>query len=475
MSDNRVPSSLEPESRGGETAEQGFAFQESVLLAYLPYWLSLDGFQGLIRESIGDTEVAIFTPGRGVSREFLEVKDYRLTPTPFWDEIRRFMAVDAGSPNTFQWFRLVAHDVSEELRPLLNGLRRVRSPYGFYDSSSGVVLNSIADYKDVVLGLGQSEAVAEFLYARVLIDTTAALAHNQGFGLFFSNMTEAIPAFGTLSAPIYRSIYEALRQRVSPINTPVSRREIEATINAAIPEEHRPFIPIRLHTAIQEELNRKDLVLDWAAFFGRDNKTYPEPSRWNSEVIGQLIEVKEFILRNRTHRHLCVTGNRRLSASLCIGSVFSATSGFTVEMEYREGVWWKTNDHAGEEDAVQLSVTQPEVLGEHLVVSIGIPRDIGVAVQNYLSDQEAPGLPTLNISFTQPIISARQANAVVARIKAEMLHAIALTRANQVHLFCAVPAFIALLLGHRLNATAPIQCYEFVAPNTYMPTCVLRL
>jgi hypothetical protein len=61
---NRTPSLLEPESYGGENCERGLNFQESTLLAYLPGWLALDGFCQLTRESIGDTEAAIFVPSR---------------------------------------------------------------------------------------------------------------------------------------------------------------------------------------------------------------------------------------------------------------------------------------------------------------------------------------------------------------------------------------------------------------------------
>jgi SMODS-associated and fused to various effectors sensor domain len=35
----------------------------------------------------------------------------------------------------------------------------------------------------------------------------------------------------------------------------------------------------------------------------------------------------------------------------------------------------------------------------------------------------------------------------------------------------AGPAFLALLLGHRINATAPIQSYEWVGSGKYVPTC----
>lgn len=45
---------------------------------------------------------------------------------------------------------------------------------------------------------------------------------------------------------------------------------------------------------------------------------------------------------------------------------------------------------------------------------------------------------------------------------------------TKIDLFFAGPSHVALFLGHRLNATAPIQCYEWVGSAKYVPTCLLR-
>ncbi|MBI4640000.1 MAG: SAVED domain-containing protein [Candidatus Tectomicrobia bacterium] len=47
------------------------------------------------------------------------------------------------------------------------------------------------------------------------------------------------------------------------------------------------------------------------------------------------------------------------------------------------------------------------------------------------------------------------------------------TGSKQIDLFFAGPASLALFLGHRLNATAPIQCYEHVSTGHYIATCRL--
>src|SRR5690349_10327354 len=99
-----VPSLLEPESRGGDTADSGLSFQEQVTLAYLPAWLAQDGFTAIIREAIGDTEAKFFVPGHGFAIDLLEVKNHALPPAEFWREIERFQKLDGGAPGTFRRF-----------------------------------------------------------------------------------------------------------------------------------------------------------------------------------------------------------------------------------------------------------------------------------------------------------------------------------------------------------------------------------
>lgn len=147
-SEHLTPSLLEPQSRGGDIAEGGFSFQEQVMLARIPAWLAQDGFTAMIREGIGDVEAKFFVPGRGFAIEFLEVKDHTLQPSKFLNEIQRFREVDAGSPNTYQQFILVAAGVSRDLEPLVNGLRRVRNPQDFYEENSTVKENSFKEYTD---------------------------------------------------------------------------------------------------------------------------------------------------------------------------------------------------------------------------------------------------------------------------------------------------------------------------------------
>jgi hypothetical protein len=84
-------------------------------------------------------------------------------------------------------------------------------------------------------------------------------------------------------------------------------------------------------------------------------------------------------------------------------------------------------------------------------------------------------MPSLHLKGQDPIVSPEQANLAVRDIKERLSNALHRTGAQQIDLFFAGPAFLALFLGHRLNATAPTQCYEHIETGHYVPTCRLWL
>lgn len=94
-------------------------------------------------------------------------------------------------------------------------------------------------------------------------------------------------------------------------------------------------------------------------------------------------------------------------------------------------------------------------------------------VDEYLQKQGLYDLPRLHIKGDASIVSPQQANLVTGKIKSLISENVVQSGAKQIDLFIASPAFLALFLGHRLNATAPVQCYERVAASQYVPTCLL--
>jgi hypothetical protein len=474
------PSLLERQSTGGDIGEGGINFQAEVVLSYIPKWLRVEGFTSMLREGMVDTEAMFFIPGRGYKKEAVEVKDNSVIPSKFWEEFERFKELETASPGEYQWFTMASAGISKELHPITNGLRRIRDPYDFYEGST-ILDNSYGEYSQRVKDAGRSDADADFLFKRVLIDSDLSTARDHGFALFQHSLQEHLPQYRDISGSVMRDIYADLTTFVkSRRNQPFFRIELERALRNRIPECSLPPIdPVRMHTAINDletGADRTALRFEWAQFFDAGSEGYPPPEAWNRRLLGELRETKDWILKHRETRRIALTGNRRLSASLAIGSVFSAVAGFSVDMTYREGTLWATDTHANS-DTPAYPLT-PDALpqltkGNRLAVSVSIIHDIAAEVKSSLMQIGLGDFPQLHIRGEHPISSPQQTNLAVRGIKRLISEALSITGAHQIDLFFAGPAFLALFLGHRLNATAPVQCYERVSPGRYVPTCLL--
>jgi len=476
MSDKLKPSLLEPESQGGDTAEGGFTFQENVLLSKIPLWLSYESFTMLIREAIGDIEAKFFTPNHGFQIELIECKNYQLTPSVFWAEINRFIEIDKGSPGTYRWFTLASAGLSEALKPLVNGIRRLRGPYAFYDLQSGVFNNSFGDYIKVVENLSHSKEDAQFLFEKVSIEPDFQLAKDHGQALFRQAINDHLPEYTDLPSRLIGDMFDALTSFVKTRkNEPVTSSDLNSVMRNKIPIELLPpDHPILIHTAVSNaEDSGKSILFNWADFFGGDSRTFPSSDIWNQKMLSELNKTKDWIIENRSIRRLKFTGNRRLSTALAIGSVFSAVSGFSVDLVYR-GETWSTDTYPSiETPQYHLDSYFRGGTGDHLVISIGILRNISPEVDAAIKQLGLLNMPALHLVGTQAILSPDQANSIVNDLKNYISNALTESKAKYIDLFYAGPSHLALFLGHRLNATAPVQCYERVGPEHYVTTCIL--
>ena len=475
-----LPSLLERQSSGGDIGEGGINFQADVILSYIPKWLSIEGFTSMLREGMVDAEAMFFVPGHGYKKEAVEVKDNVVIPSKFWAEVDRFKDIDVASPGDYQWFTFAAAGLSKELHPILNGLRRIRDPYSFYEGSP-LMENSYDEYSRRVRDAGRSDEDAEFLFKRVLIDGNLSTVRDHGFAIFQHSLHLHLPHYLDVPSPIVKDIYSDLSTLVrSKRNTPISRIELEKVLRHRVPNHFLPSVSrLKVHTAIEDlepATDQRAVRFQWTRFFEPGSEGYPPPDKWNTDVVGELQETKEWILKHRDTRRIVLSGTRRLSASLAIGSVFSAVAGFYIEMIYRDGVVWATDAHAdAETPSYPLTPDDLPQLrkADRLVVSVSIIQNISDEVDSSLKESGLTDASKLHIRGEQPITSPQQANLAVRGIKTLICDALSKTGARQLDLFFAGPAFLALFLGHRLNATMWVQCHERIAPGRYVPTCLL--
>jgi len=477
---DKVPSLLERESRGGDVADGGLSFQESVMMSYVPTWLTHEGFEEMTRESMGDIEAKFFVPGRESARELIEVKNHRILPAEFWEEVGRFRDLDDGSPDTFHRFVLVGKELGEDVKRLKNGLERVRGPHSFYEGTP-IEETSFAGYAEMIVGMGHCEDDARFLFERVEIRDDLTTDEAQWRGVFTGELFSHFPEYEELPGKIVGDVYEGLGDLLrSRRNRSIPRKEVERRILGRVPVAIRPPVrPVVVRTSISDEKEEagpeiRPIRLDWKDFSGGDGRSYPPPAEWDDRLIGELRQTKEWILRHRSTRRVRLTGNRRHSAALAVGAVFSAVTGFAVEMEVRGGQLWATDAYPTEETPnFPVSASGDVFACERLVVSVGVMRDISDAVEESLDALGLAGAPTLHLHSNEAVRSAEHANKAAKVLKDTIVETLWRSGGARVELFFAGPAFLAMALGHGVNAVAPMRCHEWGSDGSYVPTCEL--
>ncbi|WP_066385767.1 CD-NTase-associated endodeoxyribonuclease Cap4 [Neobacillus mesonae] len=478
MSENNIsrPSLLEPESTGGDIADGGFEFQRNIILNKIPYWLSFEGFTSLIWESIGDIEAKFFIPGIGLVNEAVEAKNHSVTPTEFWAEIERFKRIDKGSPGTYRWFTLSCTAVSPTINPLINGLKRIRNPYPFYDNSSGIFQNSYDAYKNIVLGMGKDEETAEFIFNKVLIENTWGSLNAQSEGMFSDSLSKNFPVFDDLPRKKTNIVYSSLIDLlVSRRNEPVARKEIEEKLSSVFDNPNDFLKFTLLETKIDnDELSGKEITFQWHSFFGGKDRVYPSTEKWQSQMIKELYETKDWIKRNRNNLNILLNGNRRNSTAMAIGHTFSAVAGFNITMEHR-GKLWETHQHPTlNTPDYPIKINLNAENSKKLIVVVAIMKEnMKEEVLSFLKESGETNNSVLEITSSIPIVSSDQANKAINQIKENVKNNSAKIGAEEIEFFYAGPSHFSLFLGHRWNAMPKTQCYEWIGTGKYIQSVTL--
>ena len=470
---SKLGSLLEKDATGGEIAEHGFSFQEGMLLARLPAWLAQSGFSQVIREALGDTEANFFVPGRGSCREFNEYKDHRLTPSEFWPEIDRFLELERAHAGVYRSYRLVCVDVNDALRALCRALDRARRALPFYDGVSSIRDVTFDELAERVMdGSERDHAYAEFVFKKVEIDFEAPRSLDLALASFRDSLERYLPESGALNGTQVRAVRDALGVLIaSRVAEPISRSELVEALRSAVPEVEFPTLDrTRLLTTSKQASpweERPELVLDWERFSGGGKRAFPGAEEWR-DGLEELTQTRDWIRSIGAPRTIRLEGTRRLSASVALGSTFSATGGFVIEVENR-GELLRTDQHAGPETPpYEWNAEEGEgERADEIAVVLSVKRTIADDVRSFLAGSRPVELV---LHSSDAMLSADQMNLAVERTKERISSVISKTGASVVHLFLAVPSPFALFLGHRLNATCSIQCYEHTGGAYYAPT-----
>lgn len=162
-------------------------------------------------------------------------------------------------------------------------------------------------------------------------------------------------------------------------------------------------------------------------------------------------------------RRVLVRGAMRLPVWFASGAALRHVRGFSVTA-VQHGEYWSSDD-AAESGGLVVTEIAPLEFGADLAIAIGVAVDPTEEVTGFITGERLPVGRLAVISPKHgPGPQAIRDGATAASMGVALMHeARQLLRqadADRIHLFLAVPAGLALLIGHRWNALRPTVVYE---------------
>lgn len=197
-------------------------------------------------------------------------------------------------------------------------------------------------------------------------------------------------------------------------------------------------------------------------------------ANWKRVVEG-LRDVKEAIRKIQPAPVVRVQGSKHLTGAFVIGRMFASATVKELLVRQGDDLWSSRADCGGIESPLSVSVEDDSVSSRHLFVEIGERLSIRRAVRDFAASSGVA--PTAYLRFERsdssaPALDAVTACAIVQQIKGELQALVQERRIEKIHLFGALPQGLMMLLGHSLNATVPVQLYEFDGSKYQPSVCV---
>ena len=255
-------------------------------------------------------------------------------------------------------------------------------------------------------------------------------------------------------------------------------------IDARLPEGAPLRISFNTRRAVGSQPGSA-LVIDWSHRFGGDYNREASAADWQRKLLSALTDVKKAIEQIVPHRQLLVSGFASLPAATALGCELMATSGIDTAWEQRmpDGNVQTWSLKCGREDAGFLANTRDGELGsDDLAVLVSVNNDVTQAVASsegeigpfrayvHLNRDDSRQGAVLETPG-QAVDLARKTIEAARRARGE--YAIG----GRVHVFMAVPAGLAMLVGQLLNTLGPVQTYEHIQSNPigiYRPAALLN-
>lgn len=456
---------LAPESTGGDTARDGFGYQDSYVLQNLPLFLSQPAFSHVVSEATGDVEVCYYG-GNGLTvRTFIEAKGgAALSWGEFWKEIEQFKKVFDTSPTEFPRFVLVCRDFNSKTSPLVEMVGRLRGVGRSYDATSPLLAGAREEIVTWGIEKGLTAEMMTFVIERVAFET---YADENAQSAFQGELAEHLPSLDLRSSDVAAFKLMCLEMVSRSSRAPVHRSEIEAALSKVLGRDEGLWAktPTLLH--LDGEVPPFGLGIDATAFNGAERANLTSDD-W-SQAEEQLEAIGTFIRLSRGRAAVALSAKQRMSLACTLGFTFSATRGFILDVEHNGGRL-RTDDHAQAPDQF-FDVQSADGVGDQGVATVAFPTEAAADVASATAGR-LDSAPSIILTSARAVDGIATMNRAVAEAKAALVAFRARHRLEIVHLFIKAPSHFAMVLGHRLNGLGRVQLYDWV-DGRYVPTALL--
>jgi SMODS-associated and fused to various effectors sensor domain len=264
----------------------------------------------------------------------------------------------------------------------------------------------------------------------------------------------------------------------------IARRVIERRLRA-VTNQMTADAPLRigLNTRKKPAFEPgRALLVDWTHRF--NGRTVNAPGLWERCLLPSLETIAQAIEQHAPGRRLVAEGLCALPAAVALGTVFLATRGLPIAWRQispnRPPQLWSLDDRP-ELSGFESQILDGNPAGEDLVLLVSVTSSVDAAfaatrpqlhqIRGFVAVAK-PGI------YPHDLETPGQARDVV-RVVVEGLRRArdVLQPRGTLHVFLAVPAGLAMMIGQMLNTFGPVQTYEHVATDSvgdYQPAARLN-
>ena len=275
----------------------------------------------------------------------------------------------------------------------------------------------------------------------------------------------------------------ATDEEIDKVANQVLRQRLQA-IDAHLPAD----APLRISFNTRRAGGNRPgavLIFDWSHRFRGDYNREASVEDWQRKLLPALTDVKQAVEQVLPHRKLLVSGFASLPAAAALGCELMATSGIDTAWEQRmpggdTQTWSLKSDR--EDTGFSVGTLSGDLESTDLAVMVSVNNDVTKAVASSEGEtgpfrayvhvnRDDSGQGAVLETPGQALDIARKTVEAARRARNE--YAIG----GQVHLFMAVPAGLAMLIGQLLNTLGPVQTYEHIPSNpigVYAPAALIN-